>query len=34
MVLGVELEVEPSDEVNLRLQEVDMLLLVMHQLFE
>ena len=34
MVLGVELEAEPSDEVDLRLQEVDMLLLVMHQLFE
>jgi hypothetical protein len=30
MVLGVELEAKPADQVELRLQQVDMLLLVMH----
>ena len=34
MVLGVELEAKPADQVELRLQQVDMLFLVMHKLFE
>jgi hypothetical protein len=34
MVLGVELEAKPADQVELRLQQVDMLFLAMHKLFE
>jgi hypothetical protein len=34
MVLGVELKPELGDEVELGLQEIDMVLLVVHQLLE
>src|SRR3990170_6245223 len=34
MMLGIELEAEPADEIELGFEEVDMTLLVAHQLLE
>jgi hypothetical protein len=34
MVLGIELEAELGDKIELRLQEIDVTLFVVHQLLE